>query len=496
MTGKRVHVPSPVPAERLDLLNQAQPESQGSYVVYWMNAFRRASWNFALDRALEWAVCLRRSLLIFETLWSGRRWDSDRHHRFVLQGMKEKVQQFAHPGVCYYPYVEASAGEVREALVALAQQACLIVTDDFPIREHREELVAVARRVRRRLEAVDSNGLLPLRAAPQVFSMAHAFRRFLQKTLPDHLLQVPEDAPLAGVQLPPRLSLPDGFTRRWPKASGDLLAGKPTALGPLPIDHTIPAASLHGGSTAAARLWLDFLTKRLPHYPEGRNHPDDDATSGLSPYLHFGFLSTHQIFTELARHEGWSPARLADKPTGSREGWWGMSEAAEAFLDELVTWRELGFNHCVLSDNYDRYESLPNWAAKTLAAHTADRRAHVYSLKAFEQAETHDLLWNAAQRQLVQEGRIHNYLRMLWGKKILEWTARPQDALEVMVELNNKYALDGRDPNSYSGIFWVLGRYDRAWGPARPIFGTIRYMSSENTARKVRVKAYRDRFAR
>ena len=145
-------------------------------------------------------------------------------------------------------------------------------------------------------------------------------------------------------------------------------------------------------------------------------------------------------------------------------------------------------------DDYDRYESLPAWARATLARHAADPRPHVYTLADFEAARTHDPLWNAAQTHLLREGRIHNYLRMLWGKKVLEWTASPEEALAVLVELNNKYAVDGRDPNSYSGIFWVLGRYDRPWGPERPVFGTVRYMSSQNTLRKLRVRQYLARY--
>ena len=172
-----------------------------------------------------------------------------------------------------------------------------------------------------------------------------------------------------------------------------------------------------------------------------------------------------------------------------------MSEAAEGFLDQLVTWRELGFAYAVREPALDRYESLPAWARGTLEAHVTDRREHTYTLAQFADAETHDELWNAAQRQLVTEGRIHSYLRMLWGKKILEWTAGPRQALAAMIELNNKYAIDGRDPNSYSGIFWVLGRYDRPWHPERPIFGTVRYMSSENTARKMHVREYLKRFS-
>ncbi len=173
-----------------------------------------------------------------------------------------------------------------------------------------------------------------------------------------------------------------------------------------------------------------------------------------------------------------------------------MSEASEAFLDELITWRELGFNFCRRRKDYRSYASLPDWASATLGKHAADERKYAYSLAEFESAATHDPLWNAAQRQLTREGKIHNYLRMLWGKKILEWSSGPQVAAEIMIELNNKYALDGNDPNSYSGIFWVLGRYDRPWGPERPIFGTVRYMSSENTARKMRVAEYIERYSK
>jgi deoxyribodipyrimidine photo-lyase len=195
------------------------------------------------------------------------------------------------------------------------------------------------------------------------------------------------------------------------------------------------------------------------------------------------------------RHDGWSSENVAAKANGSSEGWWGASPDVESFLDELITWRELGYNMCWQRDDYDRYESLPDWAQTTLAEHAGDQRAFVYRLEQLEAADTYDPLWNAAQRQLVGEGRIHNYLRMLWGKKVLEWSASPGEALATLSELNNKYALDGRNPNSYSGIFWVLGRYDRAWGPERPIFGKIRYMSSENTARKVRVKDYIRRYS-
>ncbi|HET6344389.1 MAG TPA: deoxyribodipyrimidine photolyase, partial [Myxococcota bacterium] len=207
-----------------------------------------------------------------------------------------------------------------------------------------------------------------------------------------------------------------------------------------------------------------------------------------------GHVGAHEAFTAVAEAEAWDPSHLSPRSHGGKEGWWGMGASAEAFLDQLVTWRELGFNMCSQEPRYDRYASLPGWARDTLAQHTADPRDKLYGLATLEAGDTQDPVWNAAQRQLVREGRLHNYLRMVWGKRVLEWTRDPEEALAVLIELNNKYALDGRDPNSYSGIFWTFGRYDRPW-PERPIFGKIRYMSSANTVRKLRMKRYLQTFA-
>jgi deoxyribodipyrimidine photo-lyase len=232
------------------------------------------------------------------------------------------------------------------------------------------------------------------------------------------------------------------------------------------------------------------MREGLHRYGSERNHPDEGASSGLSPWLARGHLSSNEVFDAVTRMEGWTPLRISGHADGKRHGWWGLSESSESFLDQLVTWREIGFNMCkVRPGDYDRYDSLPQWALATLAEHADDPRPHCYELEGFDEARTHDPIWNAAQRQLQRDGVIQNYLRMLWGKKILEWSPSPQEALEVMIELNNRYALDGRDPNSYSGIFWVLGRYDRGW-PERSIYGKIRSMSSDSTRRKVRLAKF------
>lgn len=232
----------------------------------------------------------------------------------------------------------------------------------------------------------------------------------------------------------------------------------------------------------------------MPRYVEQRNQPELEITSGLSAHLRWGHISPHQVVQRLLTQEGWTPGHLALECRGQRSGWWGLNENSEAFLDQLITWRELGYQLCNRRDDYQLFDSLPEWAQKTLNHHADDPRPYLYSAEDLAAAQTHDELWNAAQRQLVREGRMHNYLRMLWGKKILEWSPSPSTALAVMIELNDRFALDGRDPNSYSGIGWCLGRFDRAWGPERPIFGKIRYMSSINTARKVSVKNYLRRY--
>ncbi len=480
-----------VPLIRIRDCNDAPVRIVGKYILYWMIASRRLAYNFALDRALEYSRELGKPLVIFEALRCGYPWASDRLHRFVLDGMAHNAGMCATRGVLYYPYVEPTAGAGAGLLSALADEACVVVTDDYPCFFLSGMVAAASKKLTVRLEAVDSNGLLPLRAAEQAFSTAHAFRRFLQKTLPTHLAEFPSADPLAKKKAyQPRVVLPQAVTSRWPAASPALLSTEPDALGALPVDHTIAPVSARGGHAYARAQMKKFLKTRLPKYSEHRNEPDLDGASGLSPYLHFGHISAHEVFAEIARCEKWKPEKLALRANGSREGWWNMSANAEAFLDELVTWREVGYNFCSHRENYGRFECLPEWAQKTLKKHARDERPYLYMLEQLESAATHDPLWNAAQRQLVREGRIHNYLRMLWGKKILEWSPSPRDAVTTLVHLNNKYALDGRDPNSYSGIFWCLGRYDRPWGPERPIFGTVRYMSSQNTARKFSVKNY------
>lgn len=484
------------PEIRIRDLNQMPVRRDGQFVVYWMTAYRRLSSNFALQRATEIAKSLQKPLLIVEALRLDYPWASRRLHAFVLQGMRDNAAHAERLQHRYFSFVESVPGQGSGMIAWLASRANTIVTDDFPCFFLPRMIQAVARRVDVRMEAVDSNGLLPMCVAETEFPTAYAFRRYLQKSLEPYLSAMPEQEPLSDPKIPRLTSLPGEFTTRWSAADLSLLNCEARVLDLLPIDQVVNEAAMVGGPVAARIQLAGFLERRLGRYADDRNQPDEDASSGLSPYLHFGHISAHEVFQRLAKCEEWSIDQLGDakQTRGSRGGWWGMSDSAESFLDELVTWRELGFNMCSRRKDFDQYESLPDWAKATLRQHEADSRPIVYSFDQMRNAATHDTLWNAAQYQLTSTGRMHNYLRMLWGKKILEWSESPRDALTTMIELNNRFAVDGRNPNSYSGIFWVLGRYDRAWGPERPIFGKIRYMTSENTARKLKLKNYLEEF--
>ncbi len=453
-----------------------------------MTAYRRLHFNFALQRAVELATDLNKPLVILEAVRVGYRWASDRFHRFILDGMIDNQQEAEKTSVRYLAYVEPKRGHGHGLVSTLAQAACATITDDFPCFFHPTLYTGVVRRWPSYVELVDSNGILPIWDAERTFTVAHSYRRHMQKVIANGLPAFPLHDPLKKLTVPRLEKLPERVEKRWSFSTTQAL--QEWDLSQLAIDHAVLPTGEPGGRVAALAALDRFAKKRLDGYSDARNEPEQRGSSHLSPHLHFGHVSPHEIFLRITQSvPDWSFESIG-KPNGKMTGFWNLGTDAEAFMDQLLTWREIGFNMCAREENYDRYESLPEWAKTTLAEHASDPRPEVYDLAAFERAETHDPLWNAAQRQLVREGRIHNYLRMLWGKKILHWSRSPREALAIMIELNNKYALDGRDPNSYSGIFWVLGRYDRAWGPERPIFGKIRYMTSASTQSKFSVKGY------
>lgn len=494
-----------VPPDRLAPLNAAGADPSRGIVVYWQVMQRRTRYNWALEHAIDLAREWGRPLVVLEALRAGYPWASDRLHRFALDGMRDNARAYRAAGVEHVRYVEPRPGDGRGLLLALAERACAVVTDEFPEFFLPRMLQAAGRTLQRagvRLEAVDGNGLLPLRAAGKAWTAAPHFRRMLQRELPDALAHAPAANPLLRARALPGLDGEaarwlDGIRKRWPSPAAALIgddAGEAArALAALPIDHGVPPVDFRGGQETARRVLRAFIDGRLHRYAEHRNQVQNSANSGFSPYLHWGFLSVYEVFAAIVQHEEWTPLRLAPRPTGKREGWWGMGRDAEAFLDELVTWRELAYNTAHWVPEHDTYASLPEWARATLDRHRRDRRPELFSRDALEAGATYDALWNATQGQLRTDGRIHNYLRMLWGKKFLEWTTTPEEALAHMLHLNNRWALDGRNPNSTSGIAWVMGRYDHAW-QERPVIGKVRAMSSVATAKKIEVGAYIQRY--
>ena len=484
-----------IPSIRHSHANHHDVRPNGDYVLYWMIAFRRTRHNFALQHAVDRAKQFNKPLLIFEPLRIRYQWASDRMHRFVIEGMRDNAATLARKKVTYFPYVEPKAGVAAGLLNALAKKACTVVTDEYPCFFLPRMIDAVKDRLPARLELVDSNGVMPLRRPERTFTVAHSYRRWMQKNILDVLLEMPKPDPLSRIKLPLLDGVPKKILKRWPAADLDSLLAD-GGLSKLPIDHSVvPSPIVQGGSADAAKRLDRFVTTVMPAYGTDRNHPDEHATTGLSPHLHFGHIAASEVVQRVMDQESWTPDQVSPA-NGKNSGFWNTSEPAEGFLDQVLTWREMGFNKTFREPTaYDKFESLPGWAQATLTEQTADERPAIYALDEFEQAETHDELWNAAQREIVRTGVMHNYMRMLWGKKILHWTKTPHDALQIMIHLNNKYGLDGRDPNSYSGIFWVLGRYDRAWGPKRPVFGSVRYMTSDSARRKLRLKRYLNRFA-
>ncbi|MCC9643993.1 deoxyribodipyrimidine photolyase [Rhodopirellula sp. JC740] len=474
-----------------------------------MIAQRRLHWNFALQHAVDRALEFEKPLLIFEPLRVRYQWASDRIHRFIIEGMRDNAAEAESLPVVYYPYVEPRPGKGSPLLHRLAEHACTVVTDEYPCFFLPHMIDAVKDKLPARLELIDSNGVLPLRAAEKTYTVAHSYRRFMQKNILPALEHLPLENPLEQQSDRPALPCPDGksmakrrealidkkILAKWPAADLDHLLDE-DGLAEIPIDHSVPPAEkTPGGRVEACRRWNEFLDSKLSKYNDDRNHPDEHATTGLSPHLHFGHISAHEMVASLLEDQGWT-ADQTSKPNGKNHDFWNVGENAEALLDQLLTWREIGFNWSFQNpDTYDSLESLPDWAQKTLAETRDDERPHVYTLEEFETANTHDELWNAAQTELVQTGEMHNYMRMLWGKKIFHWTETPEEALEIMIHLNNKYGLDGRDPNSYCGILWVLGRTDRAWGPKRPVFGSVRYMTSDSTRKKLKLSRYLKRFS-
>jgi deoxyribodipyrimidine photo-lyase len=443
---------------RVTVRRSGAPDTGGSCVVYWMQRAQRALDNPALDVAVEAANALGKPVVAFLGLVPFYPNANLRHYTFLVQGIPDLARRLARRGVGLVIRRYTPHQLVR---FCAAVRPSLVVGDENPMREPERWRVIAADRLRVPLWTVDADVIVPSKLLGKEQYAARTIRPRLREHLDEFL------RPLRNPRARRAWKAPKGLQSLRPDV--DLLAG-------FPIDRSVQSVSaFRGGSDEALTVLRRFVRERLRGYAARRNRPELDGTSQLSPYLHFGQIGPHTVALAV---------KNADAPRQDRA----------AFLEELIVRRELAINFVHFNPHYDRLESCEPWALRSLAKHRRDERAYVYTERQLVNAETHDPLWNAAQQQMVSSGWMHGYLRMYWGKKILEWTRDPEEAYDIAVHLNDRYEIDGRDPNGYAGIAWAIGgKHDRAWGPERPVYGMIRYMSYARTSRKFDSKAYIER---
>jgi deoxyribodipyrimidine photo-lyase len=445
-------VKNPVHPQRIRLLNRAS--AAPGPVVYWMSRDQRTADNWALLHARAQAKERKEPLAVVFCLADDFLSTPYRHYDFMLAGLSETETSLRNMGIPFFLRFGDPAVEIPRFLRKCG--AGLLVTDFDPLRIKREWKNAASVAIRIATHEVDAHNVVPCWIASEKQEWgAYTLRPKIHRLLAEFLEPFPamQPHPHAWPSTPPPVD--------WQSVRRRLKADRNVG----------PVAGLDAGPAAGRRRLRRFLAGGLARYDEARNDPVLDGQSGLSPYLHFGHISAQRAVLEV-RDSAVDPAQK------------------EAFIEELIVRRELADNFCFYRPDYDSFSGFPDWAKKTLGEHHGDLRPYSYAAGRLEAGETHDALWNAAQMEMVKTGKMHGYLRMYWAKKILEWTKSPEQAMEIAIRLNDRYELDGRDPNGYAGIAWSIGGvHDRAWGE-RPVFGKIRYMSEKGCRSKFDAEAY------
>ncbi len=438
--------------ERLQLLNR-QPVRTGTSVLYWIQASPRIRCNHAYQYAVERANHHSLPLVACFVITPDFPEAGPTHYRFLAEGLREVRTLLADQGV----RLVIRFGDPADHIPELAADAALVVTDCGYLRIQREWREKVARELTCRVCQVETNVVVPVHhASGKEEWSAATFRKKIAPLLDQFLVPL-------GEKKPGRSSLSHNPGHDTDPASESFLT-----LMTAGEERRLP---WQGGEKAAHSLLDRFIRERLDRYAAERNDPNAHALSCMSPYLHFGQISPLDIALRIAA-------------TGHPD--------AEVFLEELIVRRELAMNFVFYNPRYDAYEGLPGWAKKTLGDHAGDLREYTYTLEEFTEAATHDPYWNAAQDEMRTTGKMHGYMRMYWGKKILEWSESPEEGYKIALSLNNTYELDGRDPNGFTGVAWCYGKHDRAWAE-RPVFGKIRYMNANGLRRKFDADRYVER---
>ena len=443
---------------RVQLLNDPPVNQDGSYVLYWMQASQRTRCNHALEYAIDRANEAGLPVVVCFGLMDDYPEANERSYAFLLEGLRDVSAELRKRGILFV----VKHGAAPAAALHFGKKAALIVCDWNYLRHHKAWRHQVADQAGKQVVAVESEVVVPV----EVVSDHHEYAaRTIRPKIHKHLANYLYDVPAKTVKHK-SLKL---------DVRGDIdVTHVDSAIAKLKIDRSVPRSPrFAGGEIEAHRMLRRFIADELKSYATDRNEPAEQHTSLMSLYLHFGQISPIEI-------------ALAVRAAGH----------AEVYLEELIVRRELSMNFCNFEPQYDEYESLPAWAKKTLSEHRNDKREYTYDREELEAASTHDPYWNAAQTEMTATGFMHNYMRMYWGKKILEWSKSPQEAYATTLHLNNKYLLDGRDANSFANVAWIYGLHDRPWGPERKIFGLVRYMNAAGLERKFDIQKYVQRVAR
>lgn len=430
------------------------PDSSGQTVVYWMRRAQRAHDNPALETAVAAANMLDKPLVVYFALSTSIPRANARHYGFMADGLHDAARDLNARGIGFVLRRSPDHGVAR---FCADVSACLLVSDENPLREAERHVRRLASRLGIPFWTVDADVVVPTRLLAKEHYAARTIRPRIREQLDLYLKPITRRKPKRVWRAPVKLACTP-LQSEW--------------LRDLHLDRSVGAVpGLRGGSSAARRALRSFVRNRLPGYASNRNHPELDGTSRLSPFLHFGHIGPRTV-------------ALAVQAAAAPE------QDKASFLEEFIVRRELAVNFVHFNPRYDTLACCEPWARKTLDAHARDERRYVYTREQLRDAETHDPLWNAAQKQMLLSGWMHGYVRMYWAKKILEWSPSPAEAFDAAVSLNDRFELDGRDPNGYAGVAWAIGgKHDRAW-PERPIFGKIRYMSFDSTSRKFASKAF------
>lgn len=445
--------------ERATRLNDRPTNPSGRRVVYWMRTAVRGHENPALDAALCIGQRLGLPVLVYHAVSERYPFASDRHHRFILEGARDVAAELHRRGIAHALHVERP-GHRQPALTHLAEGAAALVTEDMPWAPLDRWAARVAKAAPCAMLRVDTACLVPMPAVGRAHDRAFAFRKATQN------------------QRAARIAHPwrEVETGTLPRDAGDLpfqpvdidTVDISALIASCAIDHTVgPIAHTPGGSRAGYARWAAFKAGPIKRYGKARNDAvERQAVSRMSPYIHYGQVSPFRLALEAA-------ALGADK-----------------WLDEFLVWREMAHGFCRFGPDVDSLDAVPDWARESLAHGETDRRDAIYSWEALARARTHNALWNAAQTSLLRNGELHNNLRMSWGKALVGWTPDAATALDRLIDLNHRYALDGRDPNSYGGLLWCLGQFDRPFDPPTPVFGRVRGRSLDRHAERLDLPAY------